>query len=55
MHRGLLVLEEQSQKQLVILYQENQSDSKNNSEMMDWAAKLTNALEKKGQGLSHLK
>ena len=39
-----MLQEENSQKELAYLYKETQSDSKNNSEMFDWASRLTKNL-----------
>jgi len=44
MHRSILFREEKNQKELVFLYQETQSDNKNNSEMLDWSSRLSKCL-----------
>ena len=55
LHRSVLVQEERSQKELVMLYHQTQNDNKNNGEMMDWAGRLTKVLESKTKTANELK
>jgi hypothetical protein len=45
----MLVTEERSQKELMGLYHETQNENKNNSEMMDWASRLSKLLDGKAK------
>jgi hypothetical protein len=50
-----MMQEEQAQRHLASLYQEAQTDDKNNCEMLDWAGRLNHMLDSKTQSLMKLK
>jgi hypothetical protein len=55
LHKHILVREEKNHKELLGLYQETQTDNKNNQEMHEYAGRLSKTLEGRLRSYNELK